>query len=205
MKNKKMIAGLLLAVAVSSANASIVAIDSADSSLGGLSSRDIDKAIDGSGLSGVGDILTQTHSINSSGSDYFLGAIGTTLTFDLVVASTVDAVELWTYARTGEDLRGMQSFDISFSTDGINYSPTIAISGVAMGLGTDPSTGVQTLDFASQTSVTNIRIDNITTFDTGGNIDYIGISEIRFSAVPEPSTTALLGLCGLALILRRRK
>ena len=39
-----------------------------------------------------------------------------------------------------------------------------------------------------------------------GDSDYVGLSEIRFSsAVPEPTTTALLGLGGLALILRRRK
>jgi len=44
---------------------------------------------------------------------------------------------------------------------------------------------------------------------TGGNTAYAGLDEIRFggdqAAIPEPTTTALLGLGGLALILRRRK
>ncbi len=33
----------------------------------------------------------------------------------------------------------------------------------------------------------------------------VGVEDIRFSEVPEPSSTALLGLGGLALVLRRRK
>lgn len=33
----------------------------------------------------------------------------------------------------------------------------------------------------------------------------VGVEDIRFEAVPEPSSTALLGLGGFALILRRRK
>ncbi|WP_129589777.1 PEP-CTERM sorting domain-containing protein [Rubritalea profundi] len=42
---------------------------------------------------------------------------------------------------------------------------------------------------------------------TQNTSDYVGIGEIRFtgSAVPEPTTTALLGLGGLALILRRHR
>ncbi len=38
---------------------------------------------------------------------------------------------------------------------------------------------------------------------TSGN--QVGIDNISLDAVPEPTTTALLGLGGLALILRRRK
>ena len=38
--------------------------------------------------------------------------------------------------------------------------------------------------------------------DTAG---FVGIRELGFNTVPEPSSTALLGLGGLALILRRRK
>lgn len=39
--------------------------------------------------------------------------------------------------------------------------------------------------------------------DRGG--DRIGFGEISFSPVPEPSSSLLLGLGGLALVLRRRK
>ena len=41
---------------------------------------------------------------------------------------------------------------------------------------------------------------------SGGADNLVAVAEVRFiDAVPEPSTTALLGLGGLALILRRRK
>jgi hypothetical protein len=45
----------------------------------------------------------------------------------------------------------------------------------------------------------NIRIASVT------NTTYIDDVSLSFDTVPEPSTTALLGLGGLALILRRRK
>lgn len=62
-------------------------------------------------------------------------------------------------------------------------------------------------------------LDSIHTFDNGGsgyadvayitisNNDYLHITEFQANtaAVPEPSSAALLGLGGLALILRRRK
>lgn len=39
----------------------------------------------------------------------------------------------------------------------------------------------------------------------GGSEHFIGDAEVNFVAVPEPSSAALIGLGGLALVLRRRK
>lgn len=49
-------------------------------------------------------------------------------------------------------------------------------------------------------NATSIRIDHVAL-----NNDYLMLAEVRAGAVPEPSSTALLGLGCLALMLRRRK
>jgi len=41
--------------------------------------------------------------------------------------------------------------------------------------------------------------------DNQGGIDRVALGEVKFIAVPEPSSAALIGLGGIVLILRRRK
>lgn len=59
------------------------------------------------------------------------------------------------------------------------------------------ASGTGTVDL---TDIVNIRVDH-----SSGNTDYLHVAELRLASVPEPSSAALLGLSGLALILRRRK
>lgn len=199
------IAALTLGLLVHEAKAvTIITPSAATSATGNLSGRPIGETINGSGLSGVGDILEQTHAVNSGNSGlYWIGNLaGASLEFGLPGASAVDAVHLWSYSRTGEIDRGIQSFDISFSTDGgSNFGTPISISGVLIETYPDPIE-VQSFNFAPQTGVTDIRINNIVNH---GDPTYVGLSEIRFSAVPEPAPLALLGLGGLWLLARRRR
>lgn len=51
----------------------------------------------------------------------------------------------------------------------------------------------------------DIRYVKFTDINGPGDGSLIGFSEIRFTALPEPSSTALLGLGGAALMLRRRR
>ena len=213
MKYKKYLmlaASALLITPVLRVSAAVIAPVSALSATGNLSSRPIEEAINGNGLSSggtSGDVLSETHLVNSGNSGlYWIGTVsGAALTFTLASAETLDAVHIWTYSRTGETDRGMQSFDISFSTNGgVSFGTPIGISGVSIGDYPNPIT-VQTFGFTAQTGVTDIRIDNIINY---GDPNYVGLSEIRFeSSVPEPSTAILagLGLAGLCLRRRRRK
>jgi hypothetical protein len=175
--------------------------------------RNIGETIDNTGLSGTGISVTETHSVNSGNSgSYWLSASGgnaaEVLTFDLGAAYNVDTIHQWLYTRTGEEDRGIQTFDIAFSTDnGVSY--TAAVSAASLGMSNFTEATIeplpaQTRTFTEQTGVTHIRFSNITNF---GDPNFIGLSEIKFEGtlVPEPSSTALLGLGALGLIIRRRR
>ena len=178
-------------------------------SIGGT--RTIDAAIDSTGLDVSGDILDKTHDGGGSNTHLLSNTTSETVTFDLGggTAFDVDTIYLWAYNRP-ERNRGVRTFDIAFSTDGGSNFGT-AVSAALLGLtefniGTSNSSersSVQTRSITKQTGVTDIQITNITNWGDGSRI---AIPEIRFGdSVPEPTTTALLGLGGLALILRRRK
>jgi hypothetical protein len=74
-------------------------------------------------------------------------------------------------------------------------------SGAQTGVSTNPGTptffvGSFTADSTSQ---------GFQAYNTGDTAGFLNAVSVRTTLVPEPSSTALLGLGGLALILRRRK
>ena len=199
-----------LALAASSATAAVIITPltaSASDSIDGT--RVLQNTVDGSGLIGAGSLLTQLHQDTGEGgsSTYWLtniNPVSLTLTFDLNGTRTVDTVHLWNYSATNTAFnRGLSSFDVSFSTDGgNNYVSTINVAGFASAGAAGVDTPSQTKLFTAVNGVTHIQLTNLV--NHGG--DRFGLGEIRFGdSVPEPTTTALLGLGGLALILRRRK
>ena len=166
--------------------------------------------INNSGMSGGGDILTQTH-VGSNGvgaNPHWLGGIpqlngGSPLVFDLGGSFAVDAVHVWQYtdvASAGFNNFGTSAFDIAFSTDGgTTYGAPISLSGFTQGVQGPES--VQSRTFAAQSGVTHIRFDNFVAFAREGNA---GFGEVRFGQVPEPGSFALLALGGAVMLRRRR-
>jgi len=199
------------------ANAAVVITPAGATTTGGnLSGRPIGNTIDGSGLTDPGtpgNILDDTHSVNTN-SDLWLSAngngSGVEFVFDLGGTYTVDSVHLWNISySSGAVNRGLKTVDLTFSTDGgVNYNTLVAASeyddfgNFAMSSTTGPGVA-ETKTFTAVAGVTHIKF----TDSTNHGPAYTGIGEIRFGGdpIPEPSTTALLGLGGLALILRRRK
>ena len=72
-------------------------------------------------------------------------------------------------------------------------------------LNSDLSTPINGVNGSGFDNSTFIGDYSGTGFDGDFAIDYIRLDNDAIAAVPEPSSTALLGLGGLALILRRRK
>lgn len=136
-----------------------------------------------------------------------------TLTYNLGGTYDLTSIYFWNYLRDANN-RALKTFDIAFSTDGgVTYST--AVSAASLGIGNftlHDNTGVGSngeayvpvdqRDFtATQEGVTHIQF---TSLETYGSTGYVGFAEIRFGAIPEPST-ALLGGLGLLALLRRRR
>jgi len=118
---------------------------------------------------------------------YYEGGDRPLVTFDLGAVYDLSTIQV--YSRTSNGT--IASIDISTSLDDSTYS---GVTGYAY---TAPS---GTIDVSAENYARYVRFTPISP-------DWAMISEVDFNgtAVPEPTTTALLGLGGLALILRRRK
>ena len=124
-----------------------------------------------------------------------------TITVDLGALYDLSAIDLTTYSFTAFALGHPDDVTVSTSADNVTYSGSTLHT-----LAAAPADGgvLQTIA-RTDTGVRYIQL----AFDgdeTSG--DKWGLTEMRIdgtAVVPEPSSTALLGLGGLALILRRRK
>ena len=121
---------------------------------------------------------------------------------------------LWKYGNAnGSATHAMKDFSFQFNSEAdgaLNFSGPIMdlvldqpTSGTKTRLGGQDTQAPQTFEL-NQTGVRYIKMTLNSNYGSGigGNIAF---NEIRFNAVPEPSSTVLLGLGGLALILRRRR
>lgn len=178
--------------------------------------------INGSGLSGTG-LATDTHGSNSDHMWLTAGSITASgfgnggidynpiITFNLGAATNVGTVRIWNFNEVGYTKHGVQMVTISGSTDGTNFTQTMAPVTFAQagGTGSEPAQEF----FSSFTDVTHIRFTVNTNWD-GDNFDtdtfagsaeqFAGLSEVRFDTIPEPSAALLGGLSLLGLLRRRR-
>lgn len=223
MKNIKIYAALAATLALgASANAAVLVPTSVVNSPGsqaetGDAGSSLASLIDGSGLTGgVTDTGGATHSTTladfwvttdpgAGGGDYFVDktAAPLSLDFTLAAASNVGRIIIWGYdPGFGADAieNTATAATISFSTDGTNFGSATNVTFSASG-------GPQTADFSTFTGATQVRVEFTDNgFDgVGLGGDRVGLGEVRFSTVPEPSSMALLGLGGIALLRRRRK
>jgi hypothetical protein len=132
------------------------------------------------------------------------------ITYDLEANYDLSSLKIWNYngAVGASDTAGAKDLEILVASSVGGSFTSISNEILAKGTGSTTTDFGHFVDLSSFAAADNVRLVrfNITS-NQGFDFDLVGLSEVRFDgvAVPEPSTTALLGLGGLALILRRRK
>ncbi|MGB0990851.1 MAG: PEP-CTERM sorting domain-containing protein [Akkermansiaceae bacterium] len=123
-----------------------------------------------------------------------------TITVDLGALYNLTSVELTTYAFTAFALGHPDDVTITTSADDITYA------GSALHI-MDTSSNGAILQSITRTDSGVRYIKLAFDGDTHDSNDKYGLTELAIEGtpVPEPSSSALLGLAGLAIILRRRK
>ena len=179
--------------------------------------RAVGKMLDGSGILVGGVLATPTiatyatstqqdnnaHSwVTGSGGagDYFVNQPDPVLVFDLGGTYQLTDFVNWGYSTAwASSINEALDFTLEFSTDGgASYTGNVLVDQSSpLGLG-NPATH----SLGGSITADHVRV---TITDNQGSGDRVAIGEVRFIAVPEPSSAALLGLGGLAFVLRRGK
>ena len=222
MKTSKLVMTAIIAMSCLSGNAfAAITIVQATTytSTGSTQNGEIVDTINGDGLSSAlntGDAVPGIHGVpgvlpthekmypdggGTTGVRWFVEAHNTPITditFNLGAAYDLGSVILWNYDEDGGTQRGISSVTASFSSDGASFTGATTLNfAISSGL---PIAGEMVSMLAD-----DVQYVKFTDFVTHGDTVLAGFSEIRFATVPEPSSTALLGLSGIALMLRRKR
>jgi hypothetical protein len=134
------------------------------------------------------------------------GGTGTTLTYTLTTATVISSIVI--YGGWNDAGRDQAKYTVQGSTDGgLNYFNIGNVDfNPAIPTGRQSATRITFTDnagnLAAGVALTNIRVNADSSVENG----YAGLAEISaYAAVPEASTSALLGACGALALLRRRR
>lgn len=198
MKKTALAATLLLALPGTAISAIIVTPSGVTASHS-LSAYPIIHTINSHGLNDADpNILNWTHDptpSNTNDKSWLGNLAGAEVIYQLPGPITLTDLYFWAYYG-GTDTRAVTALDISFSSDGgSNYSAATTLN-----MGT-PNAATEQFALGTQTNVTHVRFNNI---QNGGN-NLVGIGEVRFGAIPEPSSWVLASIALGVTVLRRRR
>ena len=147
--------------------------------------------------------------VQPGGSDFTPGYYELQVTNDS--GATVDTWSIAFKSFVFNDQSRANSFNFSYSTDGSSYTPVAAGSFTSTAAADGSPSWVSGVDYSDSISASVANGGSLYLRWTGddssgsGSRDEFALDDVSISAVPEPSSAALLGLGGLALVLRRRK
>ena len=133
------------------------------------------------------------------------------ITFDLGAEYDLASVSIWNFNRDAGEQGGSDDYtnlgikqmDVLVSSDNTNWTTALTDQTLTEASGLSTYAGeVVTL---SVTGVRYVKFDVDTIFNSSPGGPQVGLSEVRFTAVPEPATMSLLGIGGLLALVRRRR
>ncbi len=133
---------------------------------------------------------------------------GAEIAFDLGSVVSLDHVKIWNYNETLPDRdellqRGASSADVLISNDGVTFVPLL--EDVTL----DIAPGTEDVDFGQVIALQGAQAQYVMlslkdNFEFGDN-DFIGLSEVQFFQVPEPTSGLLLFVGAMGLLRFRKK
>ena len=186
----------------------------ASTELGGPFDRVAAHAVDGSGL-GPGDNFAftpdQTHNSLANGVVWLstgagIGGVDPNPTYTVTFADIYSVIgfRVFNYNEVGFTSRGVQVVNIEVSLDGFTFTPLLNNITFSQAPGNDTYTG-EYFDLVALTgsAVQAVSIRFNIQSDYGDPQTFYGLSELQFdgSLIPEPTSSALMAVGGLALIV----
>ncbi len=168
--------------------------------------RTADYVVSGAGLVG------QTHSINPEATMWLNNGVFAVpndlepeITFDLGSVQSLDSVKVWNYNETlpgrPELLgRGVGTADISIADESLVFATLISAQAFDVAPGLDNVDFGQVIDLMGA-NARYVKFDVLS--NHGGDNEFVGLSEVQFFAVPEPSSVMLIVFAFGTLIWRR--
>lgn len=213
MKYKLIITICATLYLVNMSNAAVINIApgnvTASSEIGGGFNRQDDFIVNGNGLNGSGEHDTGANNVAwlSTGTNFGGDDPDPSVTFDLGALYRISSFNVWNYnenATGSQMLRGVNGVTVEYGATAGLGSTVAGITNFQVATGLNNYIGE---DFSSFTPFVARFIRFDINSNHGGDNNFYGLSEVQFDGVPvpEPSSTLLLGLSGIALLLRRQR
>ena len=195
----------LTAVSADAATITGVTIEAVSSEFGnGL--RNAENLINGSGF----DEANGFHSNAGGNNINWINDLNTgfphSVTFDLEANYDLDSVKVWNWNTLDTLDAGVKDVTISVASSVGGSFTSLGAFVLTIAPGADNVDFGQVIDlsgFAAADDARLVKFD-ITTNHGFSAYPLAGLSEVRFDAVPEPGSLALMGLGGICLLRRRR-
>jgi len=158
-----------------------------------------------SGTTTITEALTLT--TNSIARFQVSDATGATVSYNFSSVDNVDGFLFWNYYETNQQSDSVRSRGLDSATVTVNHnggSTAFNLTSFAEEAANPTGADAEQISFGSTfDGVTSIEFTNIVDTDASGFVGWSGF--MATTAVPEPSSTLLLGLGSLGLIMRRRR